>query len=172
MDVNADSGTTNDQIRVGGAVAYGGTLQITDSGSNALTAGLSFKLFNASAYSGAFASISPATPGAGLLWNTNNLTVNGTISVVSATIVPTTSATITGISIANGNVVINGTNGQSGGTYYLLDSTNVAKPLSQWTPVATNVVSTNGAANGFTFIGTNVVNGLQQFYILSNTNNH
>jgi hypothetical protein len=41
--------------------------------------------------------------------------------------------------------------------------------------VATNVVSTNGAAgNAFTFTGTNVAtpNSGQQFYILSNTNNH
>jgi len=40
----------------------------------------------------------------------------------------------------------------TGGTYYLLGTTNVAKPLVQWTPVATNVVITNGASNnGFTF---------------------
>jgi hypothetical protein len=45
--------------------------------------------------------------------------------------------------------------------------------LNQWLPVSTNVVNTNAAANGFTFIGTNVVapNVAQQFYILSNTNN-
>jgi hypothetical protein len=171
MDVNADSGATNDLVKVSGTLTYGGTLQITDSGANALAAGASFKLFNAATYSGAFAGIAPATPGAGLLWNTNNLTVSGTISIVSAVLVPTNSAHITGFSMVGQNVVINGTNGQSGGTYYLLGSTNMAKPLSQWAPVATNVVVTNAAANGFTFIGTNaVVPNLQQFYILSNTN--
>ena len=63
-----------------------------------------------------------------------------------------------------------GTNGQAGDAYYLLASTNMALPLSQWTVVATNVLSANG---NFTFIGTNVVvpNSLHQFYILSNTNN-
>jgi hypothetical protein len=65
-------------------------------------------------------------------------------------------------------VVITATNGQTGGTYYLLSSTNVALPRSQWTPVATNVA---GSTN-FTFIGTNVLTpgSGPQFYILSNTN--
>jgi hypothetical protein len=90
-------------------------------------------------------------------------------------IIPTNSARITRITIANGNVVITGTNAQATGVYYLLASTNMALPLSLWIPVATNVVNTNGASGAFTFIGTNVVTpgGKQQFYILSNTNaNH
>jgi hypothetical protein len=85
------------------------------------------------------------------------------------TIVPTVSPGITGIGFVNGNLVITGTNAQATGVYYLLESTNVALPLSQWTPVATNVVSTD---NGFTFTGTNVVTtgAQEQFYILSSTN--
>jgi hypothetical protein len=69
-------------------------------------------------------------------------------------------------------VTLNGTNAQTGGTYYLLTSTNVTNKLSLWTPVWTNVVVTNGANNAFTFIGTNVITpgSGQQFYILSNTN--
>jgi hypothetical protein len=69
--------------------------------------------------------------------------------------------------------MISATNGQSGGTYYLLGSTNLTTPLSQWLPLATNVILTNGSvASGFTFTGTNVVHVVnpQQFYILSNTN--
>jgi hypothetical protein len=91
-----------------------------------------------------------------------------------AVIAPTNSPGITSFRlVSNGaggnNVVINGTNGDVGATYYLLTSTNVAKPLNQWQVVATNVV---GSGN-FTFIGTNAVspNGVQQFYILSSTNN-
>jgi hypothetical protein len=88
------------------------------------------------------------------------------------TIIPTISAGITGFTIADGNAVITGTNAQTTGVYYLLASTNVALPLNQWTPVATNVVSTNGENGAFTFIGTNAVTpgGQQEFYILSNTN--
>jgi len=85
------------------------------------------------------------------------------------TIVPTQSPHLTGFTpnFGNGSVVISGTNGQAGATYYLLNSTNVALPLSQWAPVATDVL--NSAA----FTITNPVNlhGPQQFYILSSTNN-
>ena len=96
------------------------------------------------------------------------------VTVTNTTIIPTNKPTITGFAILGGtNVTISATNGQAGGTYYLLGSTNLATPLSQWLPVATNVISTNGSAvSGFNFSGTNVVSvgGLQQFYILSNTN--
>lgn len=98
-----------------------------------------------------------------------------TLTVTNSTIIPTNQPVITGFSLVGGtNVTINATNGQSGGTYYLLGSTNLTTPLNQWAPLATNVIVTNGgAANGFTFIGTNVVRaGIpQEFYILSNTNN-
>jgi autotransporter-associated beta strand protein len=100
---------------------------------------------------------------------------NGHVDLVvtGSVLMPTVSPHITGFNMVGGNVVINGTNGQTGGTYYLLGSTNVALPLSQWTPVATNVVSTNGPSGAFTFTGTNTVSSGagQQFYILSNTNN-
>jgi uncharacterized repeat protein (TIGR01451 family) len=101
----------------------------------------------------------------------NNTATN--ITLVTTIIVPTVSAHIGTFNLVSGNVVIGGTNGVNGGTYYLLCSTNVAKPLSQWTTVATNVVSASGASGAFTFTGTNVVSsGVgQQFYILSNTNN-
>ena len=95
------------------------------------------------------------------------------VTAITTTIIPTVSPNISSFSLVGGNVVINGTNGQSSGTYYLLASTNVATPLSQWTTVATNIVNTNGASGAFTFTGTNVASpgAGQQFYILSNTNN-
>ena len=93
---------------------------------------------------------------------------NFTVTVISGTLIPTNTPSITSFSLVNTNVVITATNGQTGGTYYLLSSTNVALPRSQWTPVATNVA---GSTN-FTFIGTNVLTpgSGPQFYILSNTN--
>jgi hypothetical protein len=71
-------------------------------------------------------------------------------------------------------VVISGTNAQTGGTYYLLTSTNMASPLSLWIVVATNILTTNGPNGAFTFTGTNVVIPAKtnQFYILSNTNSN
>jgi hypothetical protein len=92
------------------------------------------------------------------------------IVTIPPVLIPTNPPAITNFSLAGGNVLIGGTNGQSGGTYYLLTSTNLLTPLSQWTPVATNVV---GTTNNFTFIGTNAVipGDQQQFYRLSSTNN-
>ncbi|HSY20195.1 MAG TPA: autotransporter-associated beta strand repeat-containing protein, partial [Candidatus Acidoferrales bacterium] len=103
----------------------------------------------------------------------NNFATN--FIVVASAIIPTVPPHVSSFSLVAGNVIINGTNGVTGGTYYLLGTTNLIKPLVQWTPVATNVVITNGASNnGFTFTGTNVITAGagQQFYILSSTNNH
>jgi alpha-tubulin suppressor-like RCC1 family protein len=72
---------------------------------------------------------------------------------------------MTGVSLANTNLVLSGNNGESGRTYYLLMSKNLAQPLNQWTPIATNFLATDGA---FTFTATNTVvpNAPQAFYIL------
>ena len=91
------------------------------------------------------------------------------VDTAPAVILPTIPPGITNFSLASTNVVLGGTNGQPGRTYYLLASTNVAQPLNQWLAVATNVLD---AAN-FTFIGTNAapLTVPQRFYILSSTNN-
>ena len=72
---------------------------------------------------------------------------------------------ITSLSLAATNVVINAENGVAGGTYTVLMSSNLALPLNQWTPVATNVLTASGI---FTLAATNAVNpaALQGFYIL------
>jgi len=78
---------------------------------------------------------------------------------------------ITSFSLMNGsNLVVSGTNGQSGDAYYLLQSTNLMLPIRQWNTVGTGVLSADGR---FTITYTNVVTGRpQQFYRLSNTNNN
>lgn len=68
-------------------IHYGGTLTITNLGA-ALAAGDSFKLFSAGTITGAFTAILPATPGAGLLWNTNGL-ATGTLAVLAGATVNT-----------------------------------------------------------------------------------
>ena len=89
------------------------------------------------------------------------------VTAVSSTLIPTIPPGITKFSLVGRNVVLSGTNGQAGYTYYLLTTTNLAKPINQWNTVATNVL---GAAN-YTFIGTNAAgNRGQQFYRLSSTN--
>src|SRR5207248_2749975 len=48
-----------------------------------ITASNTFKLFSANICSGAFAALSPANPGPNLAWNTNTLSSDGTLRVLS-----------------------------------------------------------------------------------------
>ncbi len=84
-----------DRIEVtGNPIAYGGTLAITNTGAP-LEVNDTFKLFNATGYSGSFTLLS-LTPGQNVTWDTANLTVNGTIRVASAApTIPTTPTNIT-----------------------------------------------------------------------------
>jgi autotransporter-associated beta strand protein len=102
----------------------------------------------------------------------NNTATN--VIAVTSVIIPTVPPYVGSFSLVGANLVINGTNGVNGGTYYLLETTNLVTPLSQWKAVATNVVNTNGLLGAFAFTGTNAITvGVgQQFYILSSTNNH
>jgi uncharacterized repeat protein (TIGR03803 family) len=63
------------------------------------------------------------------------------------------------------NLVINGSNGQSGQTYYLLMGTNLTEPFAQWIPVASNTPSSDG---NFSITATNAVspNAPKRFFIL------
>ena len=73
---------TNDLLALTTALTYGGTLTVTNIGTNALAQGDSFKLFNATSYTGAFSSNSLPALAANLVWDLTKLTNNGTISVV------------------------------------------------------------------------------------------
>lgn len=79
MEVNSSAIPSSDLVNAG-SVSYGGTLLVQNLGP-ALSLTSSFKLFNAAAYSGAFAEIIPTTPAAGLAWDTSSLTVEGTLKV-------------------------------------------------------------------------------------------
>lgn len=96
MELDATT-RTNDLIRGLTSVTYGGTLALSNL-SGTITASSAFKLFNANSYGGAFTSITPASPGPGLAWNTNALTIDGTLRVLNTA--PTSIA-----STASGNVV-------------------------------------------------------------------
>jgi len=138
---------TNDVLSVtdaAGTITYGGTLSLTNI-SGTLAASDTFKLFNAANYAGAFANIVPATPGGGLAWNTNNLTVNGTLSITGAA-APTTNANILSVKLSGNNLLIHGTNNNGGQNfrYAVLSSTNIATPLSNWTSVVTNPFNADG----------------------------
>jgi autotransporter-associated beta strand protein len=94
------SGPLADVIAVGAPIAYHGTLVLTNAGAP-LQAGDTFTLFNASSYSGSFTLVSQ-TPGQSVTWNTANLTVNGSISVASTSVLtpPTMTNSVSGNTIS------------------------------------------------------------------------
>jgi hypothetical protein len=71
---------------------------------------------------------------------------------------------ITAISLAGRTLTMTATNGADGGQFVLLECTNLARPLKQWTPLLTN----NFDSSGNLRLSTNLPNpAAAQFYILS-----
>lgn len=158
VSLNKSLMPSNGMAAVSGAATRTGTgtVTVTNLGST-LAPGDTFQLFSEAVSGGSSMTVSGG--GANVIW-TNNLALNGTISVVSVT--PPTPH-ITQVQISNGNIVFSGTNGPDSGTYYVLSSTNVTLPLNLWTHLSTN--SFNGTGQ---FSVTNPVSpGVsQQFYLL------
>ena len=147
-----------DQLKVFGTLACGGSLIVTNIGGTALAAGDSFKVIDAAVISSGFSGvILPALTG-NLFWNTNNLLVDGTLTVA----VPTPPV-IGSISIAGTNFVFTGTGGTANANFYLIGATNLALPQANWTRLLTNQFD---AAGNFQF--TNQLNNgwLQGYYQL------
>jgi autotransporter-associated beta strand protein len=150
---------TNDSIQSTGAgITYGGTLNLVNISGAPLAVGNSFQIFNAGSYGGSFASITPATPGTGLAWDTTQLS-SGVLNVVAAPSQPV----VTSVVISGGNLIFSGTNGVANASYSVLTSTNLAVPLANWTALSTNTFDVNGA-----FHVTNAVNAAipKRFYVL------
>jgi len=72
---------------------------------------------------------------------------------------------ISSLNLAGTNLVLNVTNGVAGETCSVWMSADVAQPFSQWTSIATNVLSAGG---NFTLTATNAVNlaAPSEFYVL------
>jgi autotransporter-associated beta strand protein len=157
------SGTTltNSSINGLGAFSIGGTLSVSNIGTGIVTAGDTFKLFFATNYEGAFAAITPATPGIGLAWNTTNLAVDGTLAVI-ATVPPQFSA----ITPQNGAITPQGGGfqftgaGAAGVTYELDAATNLLSPVV-WTFITNAVADQSGS---FQFADLQATNFPQRFY--------
>jgi len=91
--------------------------------------------------------------------NAGSLTNSALVSLVVAPSVPN----ITSITLAGSNLLLSGTNGPQGAGYVLLASSNLAFPLTNWTPVATGAFDSAG-----NFSLTNTLNPAlpQQFFLL------
>ncbi len=127
-------------------VVYGGTLQLTNLASpTPFTSGQTYDLFYASNYSGAFSNLVPATPGPGLRWDTNELNIDGVLRIFPTHSQPPVLGS--NVAIASGNLILSASSGIPYDPVYLLTSTNVATPITNWTYCATNYFGTNGAVS-------------------------
>jgi hypothetical protein len=143
-------------------IVYGGTLNLGTL--PALASGQSFVLFGATTYNtnSAFNGIVPATPGAGLSWNTSPLVVNGSLTVVAGGGAISISSAVT----SGPNFVLGGSAGadNANGKYSVLTSTNITLPAASWTVLATGQpLDTNG---NFSYTVTNAAGNPQQFYLI------
>jgi fibronectin-binding autotransporter adhesin len=158
---------TNDQITCV-AIVYGGTLNVTTvAGDAPLASGDTFQLFKANSsafYSGSFSATNLPALSPGLVWS-NSLGAggNGTITV-TGTVVSGAPVTISGGAITGGMFVISGTNGAPGAQYRILETTNAALAITNWTPVWTNVF---GAGGSFSYTNTPGVNPAGFFLLVS-----
>jgi autotransporter-associated beta strand protein len=145
------NGTTpsSDQLAfTSGTIDCGGTLTVTATG-NPLANGDIFQLFSAATISGAFTSINLPPLSSGLVWDTSELNVNGTIKVTTGSGNSTTPPAFNVVTLQNGtNLVFSGSGGTSNGVFFLLTSINLTLPLADWTMVGeTNNFDTNGNFN-------------------------
>ena len=149
---------TNDLLRVvRRRLTHGGTLSVAHL-AGTLTDGDSFKILDATNYTGAFATLALPALDYGLAWNTNALYTNGTLSVMAG-IAPRFNST----RLVGTNLVMSGSGGILGSNYYVLTTTNLILPLAQWTPIATNQFTTDG--NFYFTNGVNLGTPLR-FYLL------
>jgi autotransporter-associated beta strand protein len=138
MEISRTTATTNDNLTAT-SIGLGGTLTVTNVGTAALQAGNTFQLFSG-ALSGSI-SVNPLPPlWPGLSWNTGSLNSAGTISVVGTPIPPQ----IANVGISGPNLVLSGSGGLAGATYYVVSTNKVAAPLANWPRIATNTFAADG----------------------------
>ncbi|MGH7952923.1 MAG: beta strand repeat-containing protein, partial [Limisphaerales bacterium] len=163
MKITKISGvTSSDSVSGMTTINYGGTLVVTTNidMTDTFAIGDTFTLFNATTYNGSFATYDLPPLPAGLGWDTSHLNSDGSIRVIAQTTPPSFNS----VTLNGSNLVMSGSGGTADGTYYVLGSTNIALPLTSWTPIATNQFDGSG---NFSF--TNVVNAASpaQFFDIS-----
>jgi hypothetical protein len=145
----------SDQVQTSGTLTYGGTLSLVNISGSPLAAGNSFQIFTGGTIVNNSFTITPATPGAGLAWDTSHLNT-GSLNVIAG-------LSISSVSTSGGNLVFSGTGGTAGGSYEILAATNLTTPLTNWMVLATT--NFDGSGN---FHATNAINsGMpQRFYTI------
>ena len=145
------SGATlaNDSLTGITTLTCGGSLVVTNLGPDALAAGDSFKLFNASTFTGTFTNFNLPPLASNLLWNTSQMAVNGTLAVIA--LAPPALSGATSLGGGGFQLTFSGPGGQ---TYAILTSTNLLLAMTNWTVLtngtfgASPVTVTNSVAPG------------------------
>jgi hypothetical protein len=152
-------GASSSTIAVNGSLTLGGTLNIA-SGSG-FAAG-DYTLFT---YTGGLSGLpvlgTTPTGFEGYTYAVSTSTPQEVILEVSPPSSPSFSSA--SFDSSSGNIILSGTGGVKNGAYDVLTSTNVALPLSQWTPVATNQFNSSGS---FVFTNSVQTGDSQRFFLL------
>lgn len=91
IQLNKSAGT-RDLLTVVGTLTLNGSLKVAFLGNTAPAVGDKFKILTATTITGGFQTISPSTPGEGLVWDTSDLLTTGTLGVLIGTSVETTNS--------------------------------------------------------------------------------
>lgn len=140
LDVNGGAGQTN---IVAMTVTTSGTTSLKINSLSGVAVGVIYPLI---AYTGtdpySNLSLSPLPAG----YQGTLVDGPGLIGLELTAVVPSARPRFTGISFNGGELAIAGTNGAAGGSFVLLESTNLTPPIV-WTPVLTNSYDSNGDFN-------------------------
>jgi hypothetical protein len=162
LNVNGSANVTNIVATI--VTNTGGTTTIQIGSLANVTTGITYPLIS---YTGndPIGSLSLAPLPTGYTGNLIDNAGAGIVGLILTAVPVTTPPRFTSIGVSGITLNISATNGATGGRYVLLGTTNVAKPLSQWTPLLTNNFDGSGHLN----LSTNIVNPAlpQEFYILS-----
>ncbi len=145
MEISRNGGVpTNDAVTISGAFTAGGSLGVTNIGTNVLVIGDTFKLFTAGVFAGFFNAVTLPVLPTNLVWNTSGLTNNGLIAVAVGISTPPVISSLN-LSASVGPFSLTGTGG-AGESYVLVTASNLVPPVV-WLPLVTNIAGTNGVFN-------------------------
>jgi hypothetical protein len=142
MNVNRNTLPAPEQVVCAGVLQFGGQL-VVNNFSSPLQAGDTFDLFGFSGNPGNFESLTLPPLDSGLMWNTNNLTVDGSISVISST--PAAPQISNPQLTTPTSFVMTITGGTANGQFRVLTQTNVATPVLNWEILSTNTYDGSGS---------------------------
>ena len=153
--LNFELGTVSDGVNITGDLTFGGTLNVTNMSGYGVGA---YTLFTYGGQLSLGHLIFGAKP-AGYNYFINTSTP-GQVNLIVA---PTTPPSFVNLAVSGSNLVLSGNNGVPLGNYYVIGSTNLALPMTDWTRIATNQFDATGS---FTFTNVPNPNSSQWFYRL------